>query len=203
MPVDADPWEQLDGESFKAYQAFLMYRDLGLSRTLRGTAGHLGKNRKLIEGWSSKNNWVVRARAFDSHVDVSARQKIIDDRIEMLDQHARIARLMTNRVAARLVGDGATEAFNPSELSAKDIPAWIKVAVDVERISRGEATARTEAVEAESQPGGVVPERTDEQRVAAMRAKEEVGLVSPGSTEWLAGQLGVENPMQEILPPND
>lgn len=69
-------WEQVDGEPNEAYARFLVYRNLGPSRSLDaaylvhgGGAAKRGKPQQRASGqWmhdSSKFNWVERATAWD------------------------------------------------------------------------------------------------------------------------------------------
>lgn len=74
------PWEPQGKESSVAYQAFAEYRDLGPDRSLDQVGRKLGKSQALMERWSSKYDWVKRAREFDTHIDsirVAAREQSV------------------------------------------------------------------------------------------------------------------------------
>ncbi|MBD2169249.1 hypothetical protein H6G04_33335 [Calothrix membranacea FACHB-236] len=49
----------------KSYQAFCIYRDLGVDRSLGKTARTLSKSEGLINRWSTAGNWKQRAIDFD------------------------------------------------------------------------------------------------------------------------------------------
>jgi hypothetical protein len=63
-------WDRLDGESAKAHAAFVVYRDLGVQRSLqKAWERYTNGNTKAMPGyfgrWSSENAWVERAEAWD------------------------------------------------------------------------------------------------------------------------------------------
>jgi len=68
MGVDAgreQAWEQRERESAEAYEAFLVFRDAGPKRTVKGVAEALGKSRSLVARWASSHDWRGRGRAWD------------------------------------------------------------------------------------------------------------------------------------------
>ncbi len=85
-------WERLWdlGETDKAWAAFEIYKGLPLHhkdptkrRTLANTAKIIGhRSTTSVEDWSSKYNWVARARAFDTHLSklsLTVREKNLAD----------------------------------------------------------------------------------------------------------------------------
>jgi len=60
-------WERQVNESERAYQAFDVYRRLGLDRSLVKAAREVGKSRQLLERWSVRHCWQDRMLAWDSH----------------------------------------------------------------------------------------------------------------------------------------
>lgn len=73
-------WDRIEGvESAKAYAAFVVYRDLGVQRSLqKAWERYTDGNKKGMPGyfgeWSRKFNWVARAEAWDAE-----RQAIADE----------------------------------------------------------------------------------------------------------------------------
>ena len=65
----ADFDHRLEGETSKAFRAFVLYRDLGPERTI-DAAFALGGGRASggWKHWSSRHAWVARAGAFDDAV---------------------------------------------------------------------------------------------------------------------------------------
>lgn len=70
-------WDRQEGESSKAFAAFVAYLDLGPDRSIvKAIDSHLGQDRGKTgaksriswwERWSSQFRWVARAEAFDEH----------------------------------------------------------------------------------------------------------------------------------------
>jgi len=109
-PAGAEPWDKLLAESSSAYRAFLVYRDLGLTRTLdragatvyaraqkglkKGANGGAQKGRKrgatgTIRKWAADFDWLERAAAWDRHLAreaaaaaVEEERKLARDRVQ-------------------------------------------------------------------------------------------------------------------------
>lgn len=90
-----EAWERQAGESDKAFEAFVVFRDLGPTRSLadvcrnrtgrvpkgyqKGT-GNRAKGLSAIKRWSTKYQWVARATAYDANQDAirqAARDKVL------------------------------------------------------------------------------------------------------------------------------
>ncbi len=133
-------WEQQPHEPARAFNAFTVYRDLGPKRTLREAfRQETGKESAQPNGtwtrWYTDWQWSLRAGAWDRELDALGREAAIAERGRMGERHAALAVAAQSQLVARL------EQMDPAELSVRDIPAWLKVAVDVERMARGEAVA--------------------------------------------------------------
>jgi len=59
------PWEPQSGESASAYEAFVLYRDLGPRRSVVEAARRAGRCCSLFYRWSVRHCWAQRARAWD------------------------------------------------------------------------------------------------------------------------------------------
>lgn len=74
MPTN--PWDRRPDESEEAFAAFLIYRDMGRSRSLdavgRGTKGGQKGDKRTKTGrlarWSANHAWVARAQAWDDYL---------------------------------------------------------------------------------------------------------------------------------------
>jgi TusA-related sulfurtransferase len=155
-----DPWERLEGESSKAFEAFCTYRDLGANRSIRKTAQKLGKNNTTIGEWSSKYGWVERALAWDAEKDREARQEQLDDIKKMRKTHADLAVAILVKAAKRL------KALTEDEMTANNIIQFVETGSKLERLSRGE-------------PDSITEERRRMEDVAANRVIEEL-CTDPG-----------------------
>lgn len=72
-------FERQPGESSKAYSAFCTYRDLGPERSLvKASESYYGSTANLaqVKVWSSRFDWVDRARTYDDWQELIGRQAI-------------------------------------------------------------------------------------------------------------------------------
>src|SRR6516165_1564915 len=178
------PWEQLPGESSKAYAAFCLYRDQGLNRSIEATSrlyhGHSaplgsetasGRRRGAsgqIRRWAQRWNWSGRARAWDQELERVKWSKQVEASAEMAERHAKEALLLQNKAVERL------RLLRPEELGPRETLSYLIEAAKLERLARGEPTVRV----AEELRLADVKELTDDElaRIVASRR----GLFSPG-----------------------
>lgn len=73
-----DVWKRLPTDTDKSFEAFVLYRDMGASRSLREVAEKLSKSETIINRWSMNNDWVNRVAAFDASLD----EKNLDENAE-------------------------------------------------------------------------------------------------------------------------
>ena len=132
MAKQANIWEPLEGESSKNYEAFSIYRDMGIQRGIRKVAQELGKSETLMARWSKQYNWVERAAAWDAEQDRIVRQQQLEDIKKMRKQHADIAYSMLIKAARAL------KRLPDDEIKASDISRMVETASKLERISRGD-----------------------------------------------------------------
>lgn len=127
----AKPWEMQDGETAKQFEAFVIYRDME-TRSIREVGELLQKSVTLIGRWSSKNNWVERAGAWDAEKDRIARQEQIKEIRKMRERHAKGSVAMFAKALEGL------KNLKADELSAQDIVRMFAESTKAERISRGD-----------------------------------------------------------------
>lgn len=131
MPKQANsPWERQKGESEKAYEAFVIYRDMGADRTITAVAKKLTKSRTLIGRWSAQWNWQERVLAYDNELQREAKAEAAKDYKEMMKRHIGMA------VAIQKKAYDALKELDIDEMSPRDIREYIKMATDLERLNR-------------------------------------------------------------------
>src|SRR5919112_3766219 len=72
-------FDREQGESTKAFEAWSIYRDLGAQRSLHKTAElyyGTAANVRQLQRWSSRFNWVERARASDVEQEMLRRSAV-------------------------------------------------------------------------------------------------------------------------------
>lgn len=87
--VDMSAWDRLPNETDKAWQAWLLWRDLNSGRNISAVARKLRKSRQLIDRWLRKYDWRARAEAYDREQDrirLEAEKKTI---VEVAEQSIR------------------------------------------------------------------------------------------------------------------
>jgi len=139
-PQNAPPevWERQEGETAQAFQAFAAYRDMGAERSLAKVAQKVGKSKPLMERWSRRWQWVIRAEAWDDEMDRQVRRELEKGITGMRKTHADIAHAMLVKALRAL------QAIPAEEMTPRDISTMVDVAAKLERLSRGEVTERTE-----------------------------------------------------------
>lgn len=128
------PYERLESESKQVFEAFVIFRNLGTSRQLKDVSQQLGKNLSLIKRWSTKYNWMERARSYDDHMDKKALIENERLRKQMIKDHAEVSQKLLQKVKE------AAAFIKPEKLTPYEIAKLFEVAVKVERLSRGEST---------------------------------------------------------------
>lgn len=132
-----EPWERQEDEGSKAYEAFCIYRDMGIERTIRKVANVLSKSNQLIKRWSYTHQWVKRAGAWDAE----------QDRITRIQQTKEIQamRKKQRKTAERMqdVGQEMLERLHEKVLATGrvqlgDVVSLLKIGMEQERICRGD-----------------------------------------------------------------
>lgn len=124
------PWERRQGESEQAFEAFTVYRNMGLKRSNRAVCEKLSKSRQLISRWKSKYEWDIRAKAWDNELEEEARAEAANNLKDMTNRHIRISMKLQEKALEALMG------LDSKKLSPKDIKEILKMATDLERLNR-------------------------------------------------------------------
>lgn len=140
--LDADnvmPWERQPKETVPAWEAFKTYRDLGMKRSTANVQRTIGKSKRLIDGWSSKKNWVARCAAWDREQDRIGREARTKEIRDMHRRHTKLAMGGLAAVAHSLkqhIPTGDNPEAKP--MAPKLVAQLLKACSALERISRGE-----------------------------------------------------------------
>jgi len=141
-------WERQSNESEDQYRAFLIYRDLGLSRSLQKAWKQYSPDAtdnpsSAFSGWSSRHKWRDRAREWDRHLQrledatqenefKAVRRAEKKNRLEMLNA----LRLTATYLANITIGDD--KKFTKSA-DIKNAAGVIAMYLEQSRIEMGEA----------------------------------------------------------------
>lgn len=132
------PWEQFDGESAKAFEAFAVYRDQGSARSCQAVARALHKSSALVRRWRERWYWSTRVQAWDTSIDNRVCETQAKARVEMAERHAKIAMLAQQKILEGL------KQVDPADASIGELLRSFEVAAKIERLARGEPTERQE-----------------------------------------------------------
>ena len=132
--TEVELWERQEGETNKQFEAFCIYRDMGIDRTHRKVANELGKSTNLIHRWASMNDWTERVKAYDDEQDRLNRIAQQKEIAQMRKRHANVASKMIEKALEAL------EAIDALDVGAGNVSRLVEVATKVERISRGDVS---------------------------------------------------------------
>lgn len=143
-------WERQLKEPGLAYQAFNVWKDLGVERTVPKTARALGKSESHCYLMHNTWKWAERASAWDDEVQKQKNNATLKALQQMAERHAKIAMVYQAPFAtmAKVAQDMMT--LKEEELKAMDIDKFLSLFINfaknldtitgVERKARGEAT---------------------------------------------------------------
>ena len=117
-PEAALPWERQKGETPQAFEAFSIYRDMGSSRSTAKVGRKLGKSKNLMDRWSSRWEWVERARAYDNDLERQERAEAAKDLKEARKRQRKTGYFMQKK---------ATEALDRLNVEDLDANAIIRL----------------------------------------------------------------------------
>lgn len=133
-----DPWEQQPGESDLMFSRFRTYLELGRTRTLTQAAeiltstGDVAKLRGVyIRTISSQFRWSQRVGAWDREQDRLERERLVEQRRDMIRRHRAIANDLTAKAKAAL-GKVKIEKLTPL-----DIVRMLRLAAQIEAAALG------------------------------------------------------------------
>ena len=127
-PEAALPWERQKGETPQAFEAFSIYRDMGSSRSTAKVGRKLGKSKNLMDRWSSRWEWVERARAYDNDLERQERAEAAKDLKEARKRQRKTGYFMQKK---------ATEALDRLNVEDLDANAIIRLIVEGAKLERG------------------------------------------------------------------
>lgn len=152
LAPDRRPWEKQNWESFKAFNGFALYRDLGLARSLTKAAQAFIETaterkeesvRRQMGEWSSAYRWVERAEAYDMHVDERLREQR-EGRIGRQNRRYEAAAATLSGKLLRRISidefDGEAQPLDVNDLDAESAARMLVNLQRVERIATGQPT---------------------------------------------------------------
>jgi hypothetical protein len=131
-----EPWEKQRDESAKAFEAFVIYRDLGARRSQANVRrvlaeGGVSATPTQTERWSTQHGWVARADAWDREQDRIRREAQQEAISQARETESMLGHLLIRAAIRRLTGDENTSEMEPAVI----------VPLDLNDVTAGEVTA--------------------------------------------------------------
>ena len=210
LAVDRDVWERQPRESEQAWTAFQDYRDGPHPRRLRETAQRTGRNKGLVERWSSWWSWRLRVTAYDRWVEERTHAKLVEDIVAFRRRAAQQARakaqtlMLPSIVLAEMISspDGmkVLRSIDPETL----LQVAVRAATALPHVLRAEALALGDVTErpAEPEADSLTEALRGDADARSILASALQRLGSGASTPSGVGDAGVEGPVGECPAPN-
>ncbi|MFI7283424.1 hypothetical protein ACIBOV_24495 [Micromonospora chersina] len=174
-------WDRQRSEPEKAYGYFVLYRDMGRTRTVAKVATQVNKSRDYLHKLATRWKWVQRAQSWDREEDRLYVEGLADQRRDMARRHARVASALQAKLVARL------QTLDASKLTAGDIARWLEVSTRVERLALGLPDSTTAHTGPDGGPIRAEVEQMSEQqradffRALMAEAAARAGQVNPNT----------------------
>lgn len=177
---EIDPQGRQYREGEEAYQAYLVYRDLGPTRTMKAARLKLGRDSagyvRIMESWSSKFRWIDRVRAWDSRIQEERDRERLKTaarwecrRLNTMEASFRLGLAMLTKASEAL------GALVPASTSARDAVALARQGSELAAAAIAAALGpKDEDAPLEAADGGMRPEVA----AAALQAIAEATGVS-------------------------
>lgn len=142
--LDRDEFDRQPGEPETAWKSFIVYRDMGLDRTLEKTRVVLGKTNpgylKALEEWSREWGWRTRTEAWDREIDRRHRKEMFAEVERMRRRHVDLAVSLQDlgTVELRKLLAAANRAIKENVITGELLLKLIDLGIKLERQGRGE-----------------------------------------------------------------
>ena len=131
-PLVLDPevhhYERQPGETDKAWEAFHEYRDMvtwnNNKRSIRKLSDKMEKSRVNLERWSTANQWQMRCREWDRHLDNLARSEYEREIAQMQKRHAQAVPGFSANHYTHPKSFASEDGVRPSKRSAPRFRSW-------------------------------------------------------------------------------
>lgn len=130
------PWEIQPNETKPAYDAFVLYRDMGAERSQVKVSQSCGKHPTLIQRWSRRWRWQWRLEQWERYLDRIRVAEIAKQTREAARRHLSMSLLFQQKIIERL------PAIPVAGLTFEECRKALETSVKVERLSLGMVTER-------------------------------------------------------------
>jgi hypothetical protein len=131
------PWDRMPHETGKAYEAFILYREMGVTRSIAKVAEMFDKSVTLIVRWRQRWDWDIRVAAWDAKLSKARDDAAVEEAKRMGVRQARLG-MKLQEVGGKRLEQFATSPELQESLTARDTLALIKEGAELERVARGD-----------------------------------------------------------------
>lgn len=124
-------FDRLDSETKGEHAWFRFYRELGRKRSYGEVCQYFGVSRDAVQKIAGRNDWKVRVRSFDDHLDVLRAAELDAKQIETRSSILAMVEAAEDKLTARL------NNLDIYTIQPRDIPAWIDIIAKVKRQAVG------------------------------------------------------------------
>jgi hypothetical protein len=180
----AQPWERLDGEPDRAFEAFRLYLEQGPARSTGKVGESLGhRSSKQSERWSSRWQWRRRVAAFDQAAAATSDTAHLDAVAKRSKRQAELAQLQGEALALPTVELLRRARQDPSVLQKLGLEDLVRLAAQAARayprVIQAERLALGVSTDAPAAPA-YTPAQEKAQRMPDEQLDAELMGVDPG-----------------------
>jgi hypothetical protein len=145
-------WERLDTDTDKSFEAFCIYRDMGVKRSLDKVSRQLSKSLPVFKKWSLVHHWQERVSAYDTQQATLRKERKERKQIEIEDNVLSDYEFLRACIQKR-IDTYAAMNYRAEPFELQDLLSMMKQADDYARRAVGlpdkiNAPQRTELVNA-------------------------------------------------------
>lgn len=134
----AKSYDRQEGETDQAWQAFVIYRDLGVERSQRLVASQLGISDALAARWSSQWRWLKRVSDYENDLDRAKRAAELKAVEEMRRRQIKIGMRLQEVAVKELEKYARDVEQDHKQLKPRELSRFLKEGTGLERLNRGE-----------------------------------------------------------------
>lgn len=164
------PWEQRETESQQAFEAFTVYRDAGVGRSLEIVRQRLGKSKALMERWSTRHGWVDRTREYEQHLDTisrASREKAIQKQSRRIMTSDEVKENLTfiaeSDIADVFESDGSFDLAEARKRGTSKLIKKLDFDKDTGRVTKLETYSSHEALRDVGKTHGIFVDKTEQE----------------------------------------
>lgn len=128
-------WEKKVRESPQSYACFVLYMEMGSTRSFRNVWEEAGLSKTLVERWAKRWSWTTRAREYDAYEAKVRVDAFYNRRLRAIERQADLGEKLREKAHM------AVDLLPVDGLVASDICRLAETGVKIERLAYGDSTS--------------------------------------------------------------